>query len=180
MSEGDSTPRRRPPTIDLKAQEVDTGESQEANANDKAKPDAAAEPGNAGATASGLPLGRAAPYAAGIVLGALAVLATGAGLWLAGVVSVHHAATPRATPPAVTADNNAGGPPAAAHPASGDPISARLDRIEQALQAPRSDTAPGNRLSELEGQGKALTASLDALTRRVDAVAAATQSAQGL
>jgi hypothetical protein len=59
-----------------------------------------------------------------------------------------------------------------------DDISSRLDRIEQALQGPpRTDAALAGRVAGAEAQGKALGDSLAALTRRVDDLAAAAQSA---
>jgi len=74
MSDADSTSRRRPPTIDLTAKEVETAgpDSQpEADAEQAASaPDAA--PAHAGSSSS-----RTAPYAIGVVIGAVGVAADG-------------------------------------------------------------------------------------------------------
>src|SRR5262249_34864188 len=57
-------------------------------------------------------------------------------------------------------------------------ISARLDRIEQALQGPpRTDAALAGRVAGAEAQAKALGDSLAALTRRGDDLAAAAKTA---
>jgi hypothetical protein len=56
-------------------------------------------------------------------------------------------------------------------------IAARLDKIEHAIQAPRPEAALGSRLTAAEAQGKSLGDSLAALTRRIDDIATASQSA---
>jgi hypothetical protein len=56
-------------------------------------------------------------------------------------------------------------------------VTARLDKIERAIEAPRSDPALGSRIAELAAQSKALGDNVAALTRRVDEIAAASQSA---
>ena len=56
-------------------------------------------------------------------------------------------------------------------------MAARLDKIERAVEAQRSDPALGSRADELAGQTKTLADNLAALTRRVDETAAASQSA---
>jgi hypothetical protein len=59
-----------------------------------------------------------------------------------------------------------------------DQISVRLDRIEQALQGPpRTDAALAGRVAGAEAQAKALGDSVAALTRRVDDLAVAAQTA---
>jgi hypothetical protein len=59
----------------------------------------------------------------------------------------------------------------------GDIISSRLDKIQQALQAPRPDDALTARMTATEAQTKTLGDSLTALARRVDEIEAASQSA---
>jgi hypothetical protein len=171
MSEADSTPRRRPPTIDLTAKEVETG-----------TPDPAPQPDSdatGSAADNAMPRGRGGGFFSrarldpvGIAIGAVAASAIAAGFWLAGFVPVHQTAAPQSTAPAL-------GTPAvpSAKNAGTDEISARLDRIQQALQAPRPDASLDNRLTAGEAQTKALGESLAALARRVDDVAAASQSA---
>ncbi len=111
------------------------------------------------------PSGHAFHYVIGIAVGAVAVAALGAALWTAGLFPAHQTATTQT--------------PAAPAAQSGDSaeISARLDKIQQALDAPRSDEALTNRIAAAEAQGKSLADTVAALTRRVDDVAAASQNA---
>jgi hypothetical protein len=170
-SEPDSTPRRRPPTIDLTATEVDAE-----------KPAAAPEPAAASASsdsASGQPTGTSAPgrprspvktAVAGIAAGVILIAAIGAGLWFGGYLPPDLLpASPSAQPP-----NNA---------AIAD-ISARLNKIEGALATrqqpvppPQPDPALASRLAAAEAATKSLSDSLAALTRRTDDAAAAAQNA---
>jgi hypothetical protein len=162
-SEPDRTPRRRPPTIDLTAKEVepDAPSSARGSAAD------AAEGRTTHKEASGEPnhsnfLARASPYAVGTIVGAIVVGAIMAGFWMAGVVPLHETTAPSAQGAKVT---------------STDDISTRLDKIQQALQAPQPDQAVAARVAAAEAQTKALGDSLAALDRRLDEVAAASQSA---
>ena len=182
-NESDSTPRRRPPTIDLTAQEVDTaqasreaGEAAEsaagaagpapgASTGDAAK-DGAAEnvapersPGNSGRGAM--------PYVIGAVAGAVVVMVAAAGgFWIAGSVPARQAAVSSGTPVAA--------PSGGARDAE---FSARLDKIEEALQTPHADSDQSARLAAADAQARALGEQLAALGRRVDEVAAASQGA---
>jgi hypothetical protein len=109
--------------------------------------------------------GRATPYAIGIAVGAVAVGALVAALWIAGFGPVHEAAAPQmATAPNTKSTDSA-------------EVSSRLDKIQQALEAPRSDDALANRIMTAEAQTKSLGETIAALTRRVDDVAAASQTA---
>ena len=189
MSETDSTSRRRPPTIDLTAKEVETARPEAKpqpdaeSASTDAKPESVGEGAtDAGETASGRHAGgssgRIAPYAIGLAAGAIAVAAIAAALWFADFIPVHDASAPSAA-------QGAAAPPRAGLPAmqsvqsaGTDQISARLDRIEQALQGPpRTDAALAGRVAGAEAQVKALGDSLAALTRRVDDLAVAAQTA---
>ena len=189
MSETDSTSRRRPPTIDLTAKEVETARPEAKpqpdaeSASTDAKPESVGEGAtDAGETASGRHAGgssgRIAPYAIGLAAGAIAVAAIAAALWFADLIPVHDVSAP-------TAAQGAAAPPRAGLPAmqsvqsaGTDQISARLDRIEQALQGPpRTDAALAGRVAGAEAQVKALGDSLAALTRRVDDLAVAAQTA---
>jgi len=157
MSEPDSTSRRRPPTIDLTAKEVEgepAGPAQDAAAG------AAADNKAGGGRTS---RSRAAPYAAGIVLGIVVAAAIVAGFWLAGFVPPRQTAVARSASPAT--------------PAATDEISSRLEKIQQTLQAPRSDETLAARIAAADAAAKLLGDSLAALTRRVDDVAASSQSA---
>lgn len=158
MSEPDSTSRLRPPTIDLTAKEVEgepAGPAQDAAAG------AAADNKAGGGRTS---RSRAAPYAAGIVLGIVVAAAIVAGFWLAGFVPPRQTAVARSASPAT--------------PAATDEISSRLEKIQQTLQAPRSDETLAARIAAADAAAKLLGDSLAALTRRVDDVAASSQSAQ--
>jgi hypothetical protein len=162
-SEPDSTPRRRPPTIDLTAKEVepDVPSSARGSAADAAEgrtthKEASSEPNHSNF------LARVSPYAVGTIVGAIVVGAIMAGFWMAGVVPLHETAAPSAQGAKVP---------------STDDISTRLDKIQQALQAPQPDQAVAARVAAAEAQTKALRDSLAALNRRLDEVAAASQSA---
>jgi hypothetical protein len=92
MSESDSTPRRRPPTIDLTATEVDAEKPAAAGpeADDPAATDARPDTGQpTGEPASNRPRSSVKTAVAGITAGAagaIAVFAIGAGLWFGGYV----------------------------------------------------------------------------------------------
>jgi hypothetical protein len=162
MSEPDSTQRRRPPTIDLTATEVEAGPSKAAPgaaAADRAA-DVPPRPARPGLLAG------ARPYAIGVLGGAVAVAAIAAGLWVAGLV-------PAASPPPSAAAPSAH----EANAAGTAEISARLAKIQNALQSPHADEALAARVAAAEAQTKSLGDQFVALTRRVDDVAAATQSA---
>jgi len=163
-SEPDSTPRRRAPTIDLTAKEVEpeTPSSTQESAADGAEDrtthkDAPGEPNHANF------LARVSPYAVGALVGAVVLGAIMAGFWLVGVVP------PQQTAAAPGAQG--------AKVASTAEISSRLDKIQQELQAPRADQALAARVAAAEAQTKSLGDSLAALGRRLDEVAAASQSA---
>jgi hypothetical protein len=167
MSEADSTPRRRPPTIDLTAKEVETAAPDPAPNADTEAQHRAADSAVPSGRGGGRFFSRAKPDPIGVVIGALAAGAVAVGFWLAGLVPVHQTAAPQsavaAAPGTKTADI--------------DEISARLDRIQQALQAQRPDAALESRVTATEAQGKAFADSLAAVTRRVDEIAAASQTA---
>jgi hypothetical protein len=173
-SEPDSTARRRPPTIDLTAKEVETERPASA-------PEAAtANPERAGAEAGHPPgeqtpgdfaddIGRPSPrvtgaHAIGAAAGAIASGVIFAGLWFAGVLPSHSGAPPSAT---------------ASAPADADQTSARLDKIEAALSGLRPDAGLATRIAAAEAATKSLDNSLAALNRRLDdiAVSAGTASA---
>jgi hypothetical protein len=170
-SEPDSTPRRRPPTIDLTATEVDAE-----------KPAAAQEPAAASAPSEGSSsqqAGSSAPgrsrspvktAVAGIAAGVILIAAIGAGLWFGGYL-----------PPGLLPASPSVQPPNTAAIAD---ISARLNKIEGALATrqqpvppPQPDPVLASRLTAAEVAAKSLGDSLAALTRRADDAAAAAQNA---
>ncbi|HTC04214.1 MAG TPA: hypothetical protein VK749_12505 [Xanthobacteraceae bacterium] len=164
MSEPDSTPRRRPPTIDLTATEVDAEKPAAASA-----PSEGSSGQQTGEPAPGRPRSPITTAVAGLAAGAIAVVAIGAGLWFGGYVPPGLLpASPSAQP-----SNNA----AIAE------ISARLNKIEGAVATqkpsppPQPDPALASRLAAAEAATKSLSDSLAALTHRVDDAAAAAQNA---
>jgi len=163
-SEPDSTPRRRPPTIDLTAKEVEpeTPNSTQESAADAAEDRTTHKESPDEPNRSHF-LARVSPYAIGALVGAVVLGAIMAGFWMVGVVPPQQtAAVPGAQ---------------GAKAASTDEISSRLDKIQQALQAPHADQALAARVAAAEAQAKSLGDSLAALNRRLDEVAAASQSA---
>jgi hypothetical protein len=179
MSEPDSTPRRRPPTIDLTATEVDAEKpaaAQESSQEPAKEPAAADAPsdGSSGqqtsTSAPGRPRLSVKTAVAGIVAGAIAVVAIGAGLWFGGYVPpglLPASSSPQPTDNAAIAD-----------------ISARLNKIEGAIATqqkpvppPQPDPALASRLAAAEAATKSLGDSLAGLTHRVDDAAAAAQNA---
>jgi hypothetical protein len=176
-SEPDSTPRRRPPTIDLTATEVDA--EKPAAAQEPSQEPAAANPSSEGSSgqqsggpAAGRPRWSVITAVAGAVLGAIAVVAIGAGLWFGSYV-----------PPGLLAVSPS--PQPTNSPAIAE-ISARLNKIEGAIATqqqqkpvppPQLDPALASRLTAAEAATKSLSDSLAALTRRTDDVAAAAQNA---
>jgi hypothetical protein len=181
MSEPDSTPRRRPPTIDLTATEVDAEKpaaAQEPSQEPATEPAAANAPSEgssgqqSGGPAAGRPRSRVMTTVAGAALGAIAVVAIGAGLWFGGYV-----------PPGLLPVSPSAQPTNSAAIAE---ISARLNKIEGAIATqqqqkpvppPQPDPALASRLAAAEAATKSLSDSLAALTRRTDDVVAATQTA---
>jgi hypothetical protein len=179
MSEPDSTPRRRPPTIDLTATEVDAEKpaaAQEPSQEPAKEPAAADAPSDGssgqqtGEPAPGRPRPSVKTAVAGIAAGAIAVVAIGAGLWFGGYV-----------PPGLPPVSQNPQPPNNAAIAD---ISARLNKIEGAIATPQQPVPPAqpdpallSRLAAAEAATKSLSDSLAALTRRADDVAAAAQNA---
>ena len=180
-SEPDDTPRRWPPTIDLKATEVEaeqpvsTGEEAgAAGATDERTEDQRASGASARedlASGAGAPRGGdMAAYAIAALAGALAMLAIVAVLWVSGVLPRGETMTSGGSEPVAAAGNKE--------------FSARLDKIEAALSAQqtalaaqrtdaaqRPDAALASRITATEGETKSLGDSVAALTRRIDGIA---------
>jgi hypothetical protein len=182
MSEPDNTPRRRPPTIDLTATEVDAerpAAAQEPSQEPAKEPAAAKAPSDGGQQtgepAPGRPRSSIKSAVAGIVggaAGAIVVIAIGAGLWFGGYVP------PGLVPPSPS--------PPPTNNAAIDDISARLNKIEGAVATqqqqkpvppPQPDPALVSRLAAAEAATKSLSDALAALTHRIDDAAAAAQNA---
>jgi hypothetical protein len=179
---------RRPPTIELKATEIeqpkappDTAKTAARDATgDAAKPGA---PDQSSSPEQGAPQKPLEPkpsrqgmvlHAVSAAIGAVAAAAVLLGLWLAGFTFARDVVS---SPVALS---EAAGPAAA-----NSDIAARLDKIEHALAAPKPETksdtiAPAltNRLTAVEMQAKMLGDSAVALNHRVDDIAATAQAAQ--
>lgn len=181
-SEPDSKPGRRPPTIELKATEVEnptpaqnTGGAEPAGA---APHEAAAEPASAAPPPGDRSRSRLKFYALAAGASALAVVAVAAGLWAAGYLPTGSSITPSDTPaPSAVASSST----------TGGDVTARLDKIERTIQSQHEELqnrepaaippALGNRLTATEAQSKSLADQLAALNRRIDDIVAASQSA---
>jgi hypothetical protein len=167
-SDADSTPRRRPPTIDLTAKEVETERPSQASGGPQAGTDRAPEGDAAGPR---MPWGFADPpksYALAAAAGAVATAAIIAGIWFVGFAPVRGGSPAPNPPPAVAQVPDT---------AAVDEISARLDKIQGALQARQADTALANRVATAEAEAKALGDTLAALNRRLDEIAVTARGA---
>jgi len=161
-SEPEGKPGRRPPTIELKATEVDSAPPPQSGGKRPTQDAPAAQgPGRNGGLARRMKM-----HAVSGTIGALAMAAIVAALWLGGVVPMREPAAPA---PASSSVAPAG---------IGTDLADRLDRIEAAMQRQRrSEPAPANGIAGLDAQTKSLGEALAALTRRVDDIAATSQGA---
>jgi hypothetical protein len=167
MSDPDSAQRRRPPTIDLTAQEVAT--ERPADPHDSTNTSAAsADAGKGGASEaiSGRLLRRTAPYVLAGLLGGAVVAAVVAGLWFAGLAPqrVNEGSQSTSGP----------SPAPAADLARMSEIEAQIDKLKGAAQAASADAGLTPRLSSVEAQTKALSDAVAVLNHRVDEIVAAT------
>jgi hypothetical protein len=180
-SEPDSASRRRPPTIDLKATEIET-QAQAEKAGGTQSAESAAEPtsssqGSSGQGSSGQgsatsvgnspsrpTVRRVVGAAAGAAVVAAAILV---GLYFAGVNPL-----PTATRPAPTSVTSNMASNATAK------ISSQLDRIEGELQSQPAEPTLATRLAKVEVQTKTVSDSLAAVNQRLDSIAAAAQGAR--
>jgi len=165
-SDADSTPRRRAPTIDLTAKEVETEQPSRPSAGPEPAGDRA-QAGGAGGHAWWNFTDAVKRYAIAAAGGGLAVAAIVAGLWFTGGLGPSRggAAAPSSAP--------------APNTAAVDDIAAQLDRIQGTLQARQADAGLATRLANAEAEAKALGDTLAALNRRLDEVALAARGALG-
>jgi hypothetical protein len=181
-SEPDDAPRRRPPTIDLKATEVEseqpasTGEEAVAAgaAGERTEDESASAQSARTKFAGGagtLRGGALVAYAIAALGGALTMLVLIAVLWVSGVLPPRgETVTPGSSEQLAAVGTNE--------------LSARLDKIEAALAAQqtvpaaqRPDAALASRLAAAEAETKSLGDSVNALNRRIDGIAATVGSA---
>jgi hypothetical protein len=186
-NETDDKSGRRSPTIELQATEVGGAANEPDNAH--AAGGAEQETSSAAAGANGASSARSGarftPHIASALLGAVIVAAAVAVLWFAGIIPAREAAPVATASSAPTAPAPAPNPPPslptspppAAAQISPPDVAARLDKIEHAIENQRGDPALGSRIAELAAQSKALGDNVAALTRRVDDIAGASQSA---
>ena len=162
-SESDSTPRRRPPTIDLTATEVgpEKPPESEAQAKDEASPSVSAE-ATANSSRSHLMSALAGGAAGAIAIAAIIVALQATGHW-----PVREGEAPVASVPAVAPDD-----------AALVDLRAQLNKMQGAVAAQQPDPALVSRLASVEATTKSLGDSLNTLTSRVDQVATAAQGAQ--
>jgi hypothetical protein len=183
MSETDDQTPRRPPTIELAATEVDdaaekpsSGPTETAGASGAENEDAAsgADARRSAAGASG----RFSAYVAGAAIGAAVMAAIAAGIWFAGLIPMSDAKSSgqaaNTPPPSASGPVPSPAPPAetAATTQAAPGLSARLDKIERAVETPRTDPALGSRIAAAEAQAKSLGDALAALRGRLDEIAA--------
>src|SRR6516164_1695978 len=185
-SDTDDTAGRRPPTIELAATEVDdaaekpsSGPAETAGAPGAENEDAAsgADARRSAAGASG----RFSAYVAGAAIGAAVTAAIAAGIWFAGLIPMRDMRDARSAgqaantpPPSASGPVPSPAPPAetAATTQAARGLSARLDKIERAVETPRTDPALGSRIAAAEAQAKSLGDALVALRGRLDEIAA--------
>jgi hypothetical protein len=182
MSDTDDQAPRRPPTIELAATEVDGVADKPAAGDADTGTPGTAEHTTGGSKAPGpAPTGRRfTSHFASALIGAVVMAAATAALWFTGVIPSRET-TPLGTAASDTsapAPPSNPAPPAAVQSSPMAPdMTARLDKIERAIEAQRTDPALGSRIAEVAAQTKALADNLAALTRRVDETAATGQSA---
>lgn len=168
-SEADNKPGRRPPTIELTAKEVEA-EKPASPSSGTSEPKADAKPGAEAGTAADMPgkgksgtFGSAPRPIIAAIAGAVLIVAIGAGLWFIGYLPVHRSVASSSSPTI-------------------DALTARLNDIQRQLRArPSGSTQPDpaleTRIAADETKTKSLGDSLAALDRRLDEIAAASQTA---
>jgi hypothetical protein len=186
-TDSDNPAGRRPPTIELAATEVassadepPTGAAGSADpraAEDKAASSNASSSGGNQQT-TGASSGRLKSQAAGALIGAVIMAAALAALWLTDLIPARDGTAGHT----LASNTSAPAPPSATPPpnqtqSQAPDLSARLDKIERAIEAPRNEPALGNRIGGIEAQAKSLGNDVAALQRRVDEIAASGQSA---
>jgi hypothetical protein len=187
-TDSDNPAGRRPPTIELAATEVansadepPTGAAESADtraAEDKPENFHASSPTADNQQPISASSGRLKPYVAGVLIGAVIMAAALAALWLTDLIPARDGTAGHT----LASNTSAPAPPSATPPPSLAPsqtpdLSARLDKIERAIEAQRAEPALGNRLAGVEAQVKSLNDGIAALRRRVDEIAATGQSA---
>lgn len=174
MTSEPDKPGRRPPTIELKATEVeqsDAATQSGATGSADAPSPESSSPASPSPPPSDASSSRLKSYAVGAIIGAVAMAIIVAALRFSGLMASREAAAPALVAAPQTS--------AAMQPAPNNTaaISARLDKLERAIQGQRSEPGPSDRTAAAEAQTKALSDSVAALSRRLDDIAATSQSA---
>jgi hypothetical protein len=190
-SESDNT-GRRPPTIELAATEVATSAAEPAAGPAESADTRAAEEAPASSNASSPTGGKQQTSSAsssrlklhitGALIGAVIMAAALAALWLTDLIPArdgtagHTLASNTSAPATLSPTPPPNQAPSQAQSQTPD-LSARLDKIERAIEAQRTEPALGNRIGGVEAQAKSLGNDVAALQRRIDEIAASGQSA---
>jgi hypothetical protein len=190
-SESDKT-GRRPPTIELAATEVATSTAEPAAGPAESADTRAAEEAPASSNASSptggkqqtssASSGRLKLHITGALIGAVIMAAALAALWLTDLIPArdgtagHTLASNTSAPATLSPTPPPNQAPSQAQSQTPD-LSARLDKIERAIEAQRTEPALGNRIGGVEAQAKSLGNDVAALQRRLDEIAASGQSA---
>jgi hypothetical protein len=191
-TDSDNPAGRRPPTIELAATEVASsadeptaGAAESADtraAEDKPESLHASSPTVDNQQPSSASSGRLKPYVAGALIGAVIMAAALAALWFTDLIPARDGTAGHT----LASNSSAPAPAAVTPPPSQAPnqaqsqtpdLTARLDKIEQAMQTQRAEPALGGRIAGVEAQAKSLNDGIAALQRRIDEIAATGQSA---
>jgi hypothetical protein len=183
-SESDNT-GRRPPTIELAATEVATSAAEPADtraAEEAPASSNASSPTGGKQQTTSASSGRLKLHITGALIGAVIMAAALAALWLTDLIPArdgtagHTLASNTSAPATLSPTPPPNQAPNQAQSRTPD-LSARLDKIERAIEAQRTEPALGNRIGGVEAQAKSLGNDVAALQRRLDEIAASGQSA---
>ncbi len=180
MSETDDQTPRRPPTIELAATEIDAAAERPRAEETDAAAAGAAEHGAAGSNAPAPDRTRLTSHVVAALAGAAVMATAAAALWFTGIIPSRETAPVATAASDTSAPNPPPSPPASPAVAQNNPapdLAAWLDKIERAIEAQHADPTLGSRIAEVAAQTKVLADNLTALARRVDDIAAASQSA---
>jgi len=166
--------QRRPPTIELKATEVqsdparDAGDSAAAGASGGSGADSTAQPEPSAAETASRPgrSGQGVFHAVSAAIGAVVAAAIVAGLWFANIVPPRQGTGVAAPASSATSPSR-----------DVEELSARLDKLERAIKTAPPPQAAAAPLAALEARTKSLGNTLAAINHRLDDVAGTSASA---
>ncbi len=185
--------QRHPPTIELKATEVQNPEQEPAQGSgEDMASSSAGDPAGAPETSSSEPPDSTAQHGPGpteatsppargssqfifhamsAIVGAVVAAAIVVGLWIGGVVPPRQGTESSAPAPSTAASS------ATAASSEVQDLTARVDKLEGAVASEPNQQAATSRIAALEAQTKSLGDSLATLNRRLDGVAGTSDSA---